>query len=532
MRSIFYLAIFILFGFYSLAQEAFTVHVVPSAITAAPAIHSCAFASYNNKWIFIGGRKDGMHLMQTNQSFPVYGRNDSIYIVDPIANTYQAVTAKSLPGYTYESICSSNMQYYQDGNFLYMIGGYGSEDSSAQWITFPTLTSINLDSLLNAIAIGSSISGSFRLLLDSSMAVTGGELGKIDTTYFLVCGQQFDGRYADPPAAGLFTQRYTHDVRKFSIHDDGINLSIQNYVVAKDTDVYHRRDFNLVEQIFPNFEYGYTLFGGVFQKGINQPFLTPIDISQTSIQHQLSFNENLNQYTTATMPVYDSLHNHMHTIFFGGISLYRWDTVANMMVQDTTVPFVNTISKVTRDSVGNLFESRINENMPSFKGTNAIFIPDPSVMSYDGKIINLNALTGNTRVGFIAGGIHADQPNVARIDPLGLSRPNSVLYEVYIDKNVNSIPELKVVNDVNNLMVFPNPAHESFTISFNSPNENSFEIKLFDVRGKLIQTLLKNKKYVGQQSFSFSSHGIANGIYTCVVTSGKSAKTVTFSITN
>src|SRR4051794_20968721 len=81
------------------AQQAFTVHVVPTSITAVPAVHSGAFAMRNSKWIFIGGRLEGLHDMQGGQAFPVQGRNDSIFVVNPGQNTYQAVSAHQLPQY-------------------------------------------------------------------------------------------------------------------------------------------------------------------------------------------------------------------------------------------------------------------------------------------------------------------------------------------------------------------------------------------------------------------------------------------------
>src|SRR6266571_2244546 len=77
---------FILLVNYSSAQQNFSVSVVPSPITAVPAIHSCAFAEWNGKWIFIGGRKDGLHNFGGGVAFDVFGRNDSAFVVDPVSN--------------------------------------------------------------------------------------------------------------------------------------------------------------------------------------------------------------------------------------------------------------------------------------------------------------------------------------------------------------------------------------------------------------------------------------------------------------
>jgi hypothetical protein len=529
MREKYFRFLLIVLLFFSASvnsQEVFNVHLTTSSITAVPAVHSGAFAIRNGKWIFLGGRIDGLHTFQSNMSFPTSHRNDSIYLVDPVANTYKAVSATLLPVYTYGALCSANMQFYQDGRYLYMIGGYGSEDSSQSWITFPSLISVDLDSLISKIDSSLPISNCFRQLVDTNLAVAGGALDKIDSTYYLIFGHRFDGRYAHPPS-GLFTQRYTHEIRKFTISDNGMNLSIGNYSVTIDTNDFHRRDFNLAPQIYPNQDTGFTVFGGVFQKNSDRPFLTPIDIASNGIQHQSSFNQNLNQYTTALLPVYDSLNNFMHTLFFGGMSLFTLDTATMSLIQDTLVPFVSTISKVSRDGAGNLTESKMSENMPSLLGSNAMFIPDTMMMGrYEGRILDLNSISGNTRVGFIAGGIHSDFPNIASLDPVGMSRPNAQLYEVYIDKTINTVSELNLDNSINDLLVFPNPFNEKLNVNFTIKNESMCEINLFDRSGKNIKTLLPEKKLKGEQKFTFIINDLPKGVYLCQVRAGKSLKAV------
>ncbi len=519
-----------LFAFFSVinstfSQQVFTVHVVPSTITSVPAIHSGAFAYRGGKWIFIGGRRDGLHIMQAGQAFPTLNRNDSIFVVDPVTDSRKSVSIRQLPAYVWEALGTANMQYIQNGKYLYMIGGYGREDSSFSYITFPSLISIDLDCLLNAVDVGGAINGCIRQIVDSNMAVAGGMIDKIDSTYYLVFGHRFDGFYSNQHM-GPFSQRYTHEIRKFNIQDDGVNLSINNYAAVQDTDNFHRRDFNMVPQIYPDHERGFTVFGGVFQKHVDQPFLTPIDIAGSGIQLQSSFNENLNQYTTASMPVYDSLNNVMHSIFFGGMSLYTLDSISHTLIQDTLVPFVNTISKVTRDSLGNLTESKMPEDMPALLGANAFFIFDSAVAMLDGRVIDLNNISGNARVGFIAGGIHSDGPNIGNLDPTSMSRPNAQLYEVFIDKTIDAVPELNVNNLVNNLSVFPNPASDVLNVNFSVKNENLCGIRLFTLKGELVRTFLDNKKLSGDQRFTFSMNGLNSGIYYCNISAGNSVKSV------
>jgi hypothetical protein len=216
----------------------------------------------------------------------------------------------------------------------------------------------------------------------------------------------------------------------------------------------------------------------------------------------------------------------MHTVFFGGMSLYTLDTVSMSLVQDTLIPFVNTISKITRDSTGGLIEIKLPENMPALKGTNAIFIPDISVPLIDGRILDLNAITGNVRVGYITGGIHSDAPNVASIDPVSMSRPNSEVYEVYINKILNDVFEFTVINEINNLSVYPNPASSILNVNFSLNETKSVSVDLYNLKGQLVKNLAADKSLKGQQHFIFSVSDLASGTYLCRVKADESEKSV------
>src|ERR1043165_3058408 len=127
---IFFIAFCLLLGTQIVhAQQQFSVSINPSTITAVPAIHSCAFAEWDGKWIFIGGRKDGLHNFGGGVAFDVFGRNDSAFVVDPVLNQRWSSPLSVLAENIYEAVCSSNMEYYRRDSMLYMIGGYGKNDS-------------------------------------------------------------------------------------------------------------------------------------------------------------------------------------------------------------------------------------------------------------------------------------------------------------------------------------------------------------------------------------------------------------------
>jgi hypothetical protein len=510
------------------AQQSFTVSLLPSVITNVPAIHSFSFAEWNGKWIYIGGRMDGLHNFQGGMGFLKYNRNDSVYVVDPAANTKWVSALTTLPAYVREAISASNQEFYQDDSTLYLIGGYGRCDSLLTNITFPTLTAINLNLLVDDVMNGDSVNNAIRQVRDSDIIVTGGQLTKIDTTYYLIFGHRFDGMYNRITGTTLFTQQYSNSIRKFSISDNGTALSISNFSAETDTDNFHRRDLNLVEQIFPNGDFGFTAFGGVFQKTATLPFLTPIDITSTYTQHQASFNQNLNQYETASMPVYDSLNNFMHTIFFGGMSLYTYDTVNHVLVQDTLVPFVKTISKVSRDGAGNLSEYKLPVEMPSLIGSNARFIPDHSISIRHRSIVDLNSLSGSTRVGWVINGIESDLPNVSDLDPESMSRPNKMVYEVWIDLAPDAVNEMPLSNSILGLNVYPNPAAHTAYIDFVLNESGNATVEIFDSKGSLLKSFYIGGKKSETIHLPVSTSSFAEGLYSFVIRTAHCTKEAKF----
>src|ERR1041385_5078339 len=124
-------------------QQLFSLHLVPSALTTVPALHSGAFGTYNHKWFFIGGRINGLHGFDPPFAFPINKVNDKIYVVDPATDQSWNVSTYDLPDSVREAITSTNMEFYLSDSMLYMVGGYGWKDVNQDFTTFPTLTAIN-----------------------------------------------------------------------------------------------------------------------------------------------------------------------------------------------------------------------------------------------------------------------------------------------------------------------------------------------------------------------------------------------------
>jgi hypothetical protein len=498
----------------------------PSTITAAPAVHSGAYGTYSNKWFFIGGRKNGLHGFQTPFAFLPSGVNDSIYIVDPVSNQSWSASTYSLADSIREAITSSNMEFYLNDSMLYMVGGYGWKDVDQNFITWPTLTAVNMNGLMNAVVNALTIETYFRQLIDTNLAICGAHLQKMDSTYYLVFGHRFDGRYDKTDTSAFNVQRYSHEIRKFQIADDGSNLSLYHYSAIRDTANFRRRDYNLIPFIDPFRGEGLVAFSGVFRPHANLPWLTPIEIYPDTVIIRNDFNQNLSQYHSAVCALYDSIDYLQHNIFFGGISMYYMDTVTHLAVTDSLVPFVRTISDVARDIDFTYHEFDAGIQMPALLGTNAYFFTDLNVPLYRKHFIHLNVLPYHQRIGYMTGGIESSDRNIADNDPSVTSHASTRVFEVYVDATDTVSGFHEINNDVLNFFCYPNPAKEQAEVEFELKEVETVKVELTDMKGALIKEVCNRSFAAGKQKLLLNLSPYSRGVYNCVLTVNNRRKSI------
>lgn len=418
--------LFILFSLNSQAysSDPYTIEIEQVSMPGTPAIHSFAFAQSGGKWLFIGGRTNGLHGFTPATAFPKQFSNTNIFVVDPgSTQTWSRNIFLDLPYTVTDQFRSSNMESVQSGNKLYIAGGYGYDSTVNSLKTFPLLTVVDVNEIIQAVINGNSIAPFVRQITDSRMQVTGGELEKLGDYFYLTGGHIFTGGYRRT----VNNQIYTDQIRKFKINDNGINISISDYSASTDTIEYHRRDLNLVPALKDNGLTKYLImYGGVFKRNIDLPYLNPIYIEDNSITVDYGYEQVMNQYTTAYLSAYNSAAGKMHTTFFGGMSLHTFNEITQALEYDSLVPFIDDITTLTRNQDGTSGEIISTEKMPALLGTNAKFILSDSVPHYDNDVINLNQITGRTLAGYVYGGIRALLPNN------GSSFPSEYILKVYI----------------------------------------------------------------------------------------------------
>jgi hypothetical protein len=488
-----------------LAQNApFQITIEPVSIPDLIGVQAFAWGQHNGKWLIVGGRLDGLHRRQPFASFDLQGNNNQLIVIDPVAKKKWSTSLTTLSSSIQEQLSSTNMEFYQGNEMLYIVGGYGYSPTAANHITFPYMSAIHVSDVIDAVVNGNSIASSIRQITDTMFAVTGGYLNKINSTFYLTGGQKFTGRYnpMGPTHGPGFAQAYTNAVRKFSVSDDGINLTVTHLTSIIDPTNLHRRDYNVVAQIFPDGQEGLTAFSGVFQANLDLPYLNSVNIDSSAYQVNKNFAQYYNHYHCAHIPLYSPSTKEMHTLFFGGIAQY-YDS-AGVLVQDNNVPFVKTIARVTRNANGEMKEYKLPVEMPSFLGASSEFIPAESVPLYNTDILNLDAMQDDSiLIGYVFGGISSSAANIFFINTGLESVASNQLYKVYLLKNKNS--SIDVLNSQSNgsfkMQVYSNPNNGKFLVKFNMKTMESVFLSIFDANGRLIERIELRDLQMGENTF-------------------------------
>lgn len=478
-------------------------------------LQAYAFGQYDGKWLLVGGRLDGLHQRQPVSAFDVAGNNNNLIVVDPQTKQMWSMGLTSLSTSLQEQLSSTNAEFHQSGDTLFVIGGYGYNVATASRKTFPNLTAINIPEVINAVINNSSIASYFKQITDTEFAVTGGHLKKIDNVYYLLGGNKFDGNY-NPMGGGSYTQVYTDAVRRFTINNNNGVLSVSHLSSFTDAANMHRRDYNAVPQVYPNGELGITMFSGVFQQNADLPFLNCVNVESNTFTVNNSFQQYYNHYHCAVLPLYSAANNNMHNIFFGGIAQYYDDN--GTMVQDDNVPFVKTIARVTRNSAGVMTEYLLPQEMPDYLGAGSEFITIKSVPHYENEVLKLDEFSNDTTlVGYIFGGISSTDRNIFFTNTGSQSDASNTIFKVKVIKTPVGISQINKQSIGSlQMQMYPNPTEGDFKVKYNIEKLSPVKITITTIDGRLVEEININNSVLGKNIYQGNINPI-NSISTYII---------------
>lgn len=473
-------------------QDSFGLELKETNISSLPALQSFSWGRDGNKIIVFGGRTDGLHRRRPFEAFLASGNNTAIHLIDLDNSQVKTANLSVLNTSLNEQLQSTNMNYEQVGDLLYITGGYAYSTTAAKHITFDELTIVDVPGLISAIEQNAAIDTYFSQISDTLFQVTGGYLDYIDSEFYLVGGQNFEGQYnpMGPNHGPGFTQTYSEEIRRFQIQENAGVYSLANVKKFNDPTVLHRRDYNLAPQIFPNGEVGLTAFSGVFQLTADVPWLDMVDIHSDTFFLRSGNRQLLNQYQTAHTVFYDDTKKHNHSIFFGGIGQFFPDQNGNL-VEDIAVPFVKTISQISRDEKDSTSELSYSLQMPAYLGAGAEFIPIADTNIWDEyDILHLDEVPASkVLIGYIMGGIESSAPNVFFDNASNTSWASTKLYEVYLDKSTTGQEKWNLINAPSDLNfdLYPNPAYKELNLEIKLPEgAEKASLRLLNIDGSAV----------------------------------------------
>jgi hypothetical protein len=131
------------------------------------------------------------------------------------------------------------------------------------------------------------------------------------------------------------------------------------------------------------------------------------------------FKQAMNHYESGKIGLYSTSSGEMTEVLLGGISANVYDTTTGGLVYDKHYGFTNQISAVIRVADGSYTQEYMGDFPAVYNasdkllhlGAEAIFFAAPGVSQVAGGILDLDALTTETVIGYVFGGIAADKPN-------------------------------------------------------------------------------------------------------------------------
>ncbi len=338
------------------------------SLNKAPALQSFIHGVNGSDWLLFAGRTNsktdsigGLHNLNANyadSSFLPKSFNRDLFVynfelnkrwtlplgtlLDILNNHFKNDDIK----FSRTAFVNTNALVTQDDEgFLYYLGGYGPDGSdTTKYKTYNQIVKIHIPSMISLIKGELKHVDWLKLIRvgrDSSNTLisTGGELFKINNTFYMAGGQNFGASQASG-------QKYVSAVYPFTLTESLLKSGIILKVDVKDpisdvsnpmdsasadNSIFRRRDAPIVPALFKNspvIEQGITFYAGVFQFGTPPPawndaiYVHPNwkNANKRSFTYDSLYNQaNHNVYATADFVAYDSSSGTLHTFLLGGI---------------------------------------------------------------------------------------------------------------------------------------------------------------------------------------------------------------------
>ena len=179
---------------------------------------------------------------------------------------------------------ATNLQHFQDDNYLYLTGGYGENDSISndnlleRFDTYADIARIDIDGMISDIVANASaekVNTNIIYGFDELARATGGELYKLDDYFYLAGGHVYKGIFSVKRNNTITptSQKYLNSVHRFKLSEIDGRLKLSDFSkitdgFSDDSTQFRRRDLPVTPSINFNsdssWEEGIAMYGRCF----------------------------------------------------------------------------------------------------------------------------------------------------------------------------------------------------------------------------------------------------------------------------
>jgi len=454
-------------------QKKYQVTVTLTEKKNAPSMQSFAHGVSGSDWLLFAGRtnsKDslngGLHDLDgdyTITSFTPPSYNDRIHVYNVEDDSSISISLKEMistvhtkfPSYSLDTLNkyatvfkNTNAYVRQDGDTLYVAGGFGPKDilnPTQNYITYNQLAKIHIPSLINIVKgkldkVNEDILFAFGQ--NASLIATGGEMHKFNGSFYFATGHDFGyqaanfQKYVDAVYPFTMSANTTTHVLTASVGVAISDVTNPTDPIADNLSVFRRRDGPIAPAIYKSpvngkIEPGLAIYAGVFKPGDDsnlQAWNSAIYVHPSwanSESRIYTFDaaydqKNYNVYASPNFVVYDADTKVSHTYLLGGIGDGKHAPGNHLSgFTNTGLHIITNINEYPLTSTNELFSTNLfgigEANAAPFYGAEAILFPNSDLMYFKtstGEVTEIIDLSSygeekNIEVGYVFGGIEA-----------------------------------------------------------------------------------------------------------------------------
>jgi len=426
-----------------------------------PALQSFVLAtsSDQSKWLMFAGRTNGMHAFGKDnyeeKSFPTQYFNNQLYVYDLSSKVLSQMSADAIEQPIGLMFKATNLQHLQQGNSLYIAGGYGentiakSNNMLERWTTYAYMVKIDVDGMIKAIEDNnqSALNGCILWGEDEAVRATGGELYQLGDYFYLAGGHVYKGIFSLKKDGSITptSQTYLDAVHRFKLSEKNGQLILSDLTKVTDgkpdnETQFRRRDL----PVTPTFQLlngtlheAIAMYAGVFTApdnkvpglAANDNWVWPIYIYNDGSYHiDESYEQQSNVYSAANFVVYDPATEVLYTTILGGIMHENGNEFSNNVL---------TIKRPLGDGKPSTSIQQTPMDLNKFYGAeaNMIYSTQYKMAVIQSTIFNLSAMDegSTTLIGHFYGGIEALTANPGGFGE-GKSFASNKVFKVSITK--------------------------------------------------------------------------------------------------